>query len=59
MSKTPGEFHGAEYMTLKFRYMGIYHDTKTATSDETEEVEWTEEKQWDHRFFVGIGVHFW
>ena len=59
MSKTPGEFHGAEYMTLKFRYMGIYHDTKTATSDETEEVEWTEEKEWDHRFFVGIGVHFW
>ena len=59
MSKTPGEFHGAEYMTLKFRYMGIYHDTKTATSDETEEVEWTEEMQWDHRFFVGIGVHFW
>ena len=59
MSKTPGEFHGAEYMTLKFRYMGIYHDTKTATSDKTEEVEWTEEKEWDHRFFVGIGVHFW
>lgn len=59
MSKTPGEFHGAEYMTLKFRYMGIYHDTKTATSGETEEVEWTEEKEWDHRFFVGIGVHFW
>lgn len=59
MSKTPGEFHGAEYMTLKFRYMGIYHDTKTATSDETEEVEWTEEKEWDLRFFVGIGVHFW
>lgn len=59
MSKTPGEFHGAEYMTLKFRYMGIYHDTKTAASDETEEVEWTEEKEWDHRFFVGIGVHFW
>ena len=59
MSKTPGEFHGAEYMTLKFRYMGIYHDTKTATSDETEEVQWTEEKEWDHRFFVGIGVHFW
>lgn len=59
MSKTPGDLHGAEYMTLKFRYMGIYHDTKTATSDETEEVEWTEEKEWDHRFFVGIGVHFW
>jgi hypothetical protein len=59
MSKTPGEFHGAEYMTLKFRYMGIYHDTKTATSDETEEDELAEEKQWDHRFFVGIGVHFW
>ena len=59
MSKTPGEFHGAEYMTLKFRHMGIYHDTKTAASDETEEVEWTEEKEWDHRFFVGIGVHFW
>ena len=59
MSKTPGEFHGAEYMTLKFRYMGIYHDTKTATSDKTEEVEWTEEKEWDYRFFVGIGVHFW
>ena len=60
MSKTPGsEFHDATYLSLKFRYMGIYHDTKTATSDETEEVEWTEEKEWDHRFFVGIGVHFW
>ena len=60
MSKTPGsEFHDATYLSLKFRYMGIYHDTKTATSDETEEDELAEEKQWDHRFFVGIGVHFW
>jgi len=60
MSKTPGSgFHDATYLSLKFRYMGIYHDTKTATSDETEEIEWTEEKEWDHRFFVGIGVHFW
>ena len=59
MSKTPGEVHSAEYMTLKFRYMGIYHDTKTATGDETEEDELAEEKQWEHRFFVGIGVHFW
>lgn len=59
MSKTPGEFHDATYLSLKFRYMGIYHDTKTATSDETEEVEWTEEKEWSHRFFIGIGVFFW
>jgi hypothetical protein len=60
MSKTPGSgFHDATYLSLKFRYMGIYHDTKTATSDETEEVEWTEEKEWSHRFFIGIGVFFW
>ena len=60
MSKTPGEFHGAEYMTLKFRYMGIYYAPDIATigynpSEETPSVK----KEWYNRFYFGIGVHFW
>lgn len=60
MSKTPGEFNGATYMTLKLRYMGIYYAPDAATmgynpSEEKPSVE----KEWYNRFFIGIGVHFW
>lgn len=56
MSKTPGsEFHDATYLSLKFRYMGIYYTVeKTAEDDDP-----VEESVWANRFFLGIGVHFW
>ena len=61
MSKTRGsEFHDATYFSLKFRYMGIYRTTKTVSEVEDDvEKGPSEEKEWNDRFFVGFGVHFW
>jgi len=60
MSKTPGEFHGATYMTLKFRYMGIYYapDIATVGYNPSEE-EPSIEKKWYNRVYLGVGIHFW
>ena len=61
MSKTRGsEFHDAAYLSLKFRYMGIYHTAKTVTASEEDfEKGTSEEKEWCNRFLLGIGIHFW
>lgn len=60
MSKTPGEFHSATYMTLKFRYMGIYYapDIATVGYNPSEE-EPSIEKKWYNRVYLGVGIHFW
>ena len=60
MSKTPGEFHSATYMTLKFRYMGIYYapDIATVGYNPSEE-EPSIEKKWYNRVYLGLGIHFW
>lgn len=61
MSKTVGsEFHDAAYLSLKFRYMGIYHTAKTVTASEEDfEKGTSEEKEWCNKFLLGIGIHFW
>ena len=60
MSKTPGEFHSATYMTLKIRYMGIYYapDVATVGYNPSEE-EPSIEKKWYNRVYLGVGIHFW
>lgn len=60
MSKTPGEFHSATYMTLKIRYMGIYYapDVATVGYNPSEE-EPSIEKKWYNRIYLGLGLHFW
>ena len=57
MSKTPGgEFQGATYLSLKFRYMGIYSPAKTDAESGDDA---PEEALWSNWFFVGLGIHFW
>lgn len=60
MSKTLGsEFHDGTYLSLKFRYMGIYYTSEKTTENAIAEDDRTKEKKWGNWFFVGIGVHFW
>ncbi len=60
MSKRPGDFQGATYMTLKFRYMGIYYapDIETIGYNPSEEKP-SVEKEWYNRVYLGVGIHFW
>ena len=60
MSKTLGsEFHDGTYLSLKFRYMGIYYTSEKTTENAIAEDDRTKEKKWGNWFFAGIGVHFW
>ena len=48
MNKDPPSYNIGSYLSLKFRYMGIYYFPATEGR-----------KKWGNRFFVGIGGHIW
>ena len=59
-SRPDPKFHVATYLSLKMKYEASYGDRTVKTENVTDEGESTrKEKSFKHRFFVGLGFHFW
>lgn len=57
-SRPDPKFHVATYLSLKMKYEASYGERTVKTEDVTGEST-RKDKKFKHRFFVGLGFHFW
>ena len=57
-SMPDSKFHVATYLSLKMKYEASYGERTVKTEDVTGEST-RKDKKFKHRFFVGLGFHFW
>lgn len=57
-SRPDPKFHVATYLSLKMKYEASYGERTVKTEDVTSEST-RKDKKFKHRFFVGLGFHFW
>lgn len=59
-SRPDPKFHVATYLSLKMKYEASYGERTVKTEDVSVDGENSrKEKSFRHRFFVGLGFHFW